>query len=151
MTDQPQLAWVHLNRRGSGRPDAVLPVEVPEGATIEEAAVAALRAMLDYVERDDGPRLCALCKQPLVDGAPTESWAENPVHVECHDAELAAIEADYPDDWGDDNDDQEAEPEDLADPSCVECGGQGGWCGDFTKDGQCIWVWCWCMGEDEDE
>lgn len=50
------------------------------------------------------------------------------------------------DDWDaldDDGDDFDSEPE--ADPSCVECGGQGGWCGDFSPTGMCIWVECDCV------
>lgn len=31
-----------------------------------------------------------------------------------------------------------------ADPSCIACGGQGGWCGDFSPVGLCIWVACDC-------
>ena len=48
--------------------------------------------------------------------------------------------------------DEDPDPEDLADPSCVECGGQGGWCGSFTPDGRCIWTWCDCtdMGKRND-
>jgi hypothetical protein len=38
-------------------------------------------------------------------------------------------------------------PEDDADPSCVECGGQGGWRDPATDE----WVWCDCVpGGDDD-
>lgn len=39
----------------------------------------------------------------------------------------------------------ERDPSEFADPSCIECGGQGGWCRDFDKDGQCIWQECDCV------
>jgi hypothetical protein len=46
----------------------------------------------------------------------------------------------------DDNDDfDEPDAEEFADPSCIACGGQGGWCGSFTRDGQCVWVECDCV------
>lgn len=55
----------------------------------------------------------------------------------------------------DDDDFPDMDPDDLdddpdADSSCVVCGGQGGWCGSYTSEGQCIWVECWCV-EDEAE
>lgn len=52
-------------------------------------------------------------------------------------------------DWHDEDDDprgpDEYDPEELADPSCIDCGGKGGWCGSFDEYGQCIWVDCHCI------
>lgn len=47
--------------------------------------------------------------------------------------------------WDDDDEDNEEDREPEADPSCVECGGQGGWCASFTPEGLCVWVDCDCV------
>ena len=52
-----------------------------------------------------------------------------------------------PDSWDDEDDDEdfhEPEPEDFADPSCIVCGGQGGFCSEI-KNGQCVWTKCDCI------
>lgn len=51
------------------------------------------------------------------------------------------------DDWWaetpDDDDLDDEGPE--ADPSCIVCGGVGGWCDHFTPAGMCVWVECDCV------
>ena len=48
------------------------------------------------------------------------------------------------DELDDDDDFREPDPEEFADPSCIDCGGQGGWCREI-RDGQCIWQVCDCI------
>jgi hypothetical protein len=38
---------------------------------------------------------------------------------------------------------RELDPEDLADPCCIDCGGKGGWLGEGER-----WVWCDCIDWD---
>ena len=90
--------WIHINRRGSGRPDAVILVTIQHDATLQDVVATALRATFQHLTNDQGLRVCTLCGDRLIDGHPEETWAEDPVHIECHDIALAALDDDLADD-----------------------------------------------------
>ena len=50
----------------------------------------------------------------------------------------------YEDDWEYDG---PSTPEEMADPSCVECGGTGGWFAYVGGVEEMTWVMCPCTGE----
>ena len=45
------------------------------------------------------------------------------------------------------DDDEPAEPWEIADPSCIECGGQGGWIAYVGGVEETAWVMCPCTEE----